>query len=216
MLGLAKRLKAKILQSSTSEVYGDPKVHPQREDYWGHVNPIGLRSCYDEGKRCAETLFFDYHRQHQLRIKVARIFNTYGPRMHPNDGRVISNFVVQALRNEPITVYGDGSQTRSFCFVDDLVDGLTRLMESDDAFVGPVNLGNPIEFTILEAAQKIIAMIGSKSQVVFKPLPSDDPLQRQPNINLAREKLGWEPKIPLEDGLKPTIHYFEQLLGGST
>jgi UDP-glucuronate decarboxylase len=212
MLGLAKRVKAKILQASTSEVYGDPKVHPQKEDYWGHVNPIGLRSCYDEGKRCAETLFFDYHRQHRLRIKVARIFNTYGPRMHPNDGRVISNFVVQALRNQPITVYGAGSQTRSFCFVADLIDGLLRLMDSDDGFVGPVNLGNPIEFTILAAAEKIIDMTGSRSKITFKPLPSDDPLQRQPDIGLAKERLGWNPSTPLEEGLKPTIRYFEQLL----
>ena len=215
MLGLAKRVRATILQASTSEVYGDPKVHPQREDYWGHVNPIGLRSCYDEGKRCAETLFFDYHRQHRLRIKVARIFNTYGPRMHPNDGRVISNFIVQALRNEPITVYGDGSQTRSFCYVNDLIDGLMRLMESDEGFVGPVNLGNPTEFTILEAAEKIIAMTGSKSKVAFKPLPSDDPMQRQPNIELAKEKLAWQPAIPLEEGLKSTIEYFGQLLGAA-
>jgi UDP-glucuronate decarboxylase len=214
MLGLAKRLRAKILQASTSEVYGDPKVHPQREDYWGHVNPIGIRSCYDEGKRCAETLFFDYYRQHALRIKVARIFNTYGPRMHPDDGRVISNFVVQALRNQPITVFGDGSQTRSFCFVDDLVGGLMRLMDSDDTLVGPVNLGNPIEFTILEAAKKIVQMTGSRSKIAFKPLPSDDPLQRQPDIGLAKEKLGWSPKIAFEDGLKPTIRYFDQLLNG--
>jgi UDP-glucuronate decarboxylase len=213
MLGLAKRVKARILQASTSEVYGDPQVHPQREDYWGHVNPIGLRSCYDEGKRCAETLFFDYHRQHRLRIKVARIFNTYGPRMHPNDGRVISNFVVQALRGEQISIYGDGSQTRSFCFVDDLVDGLIRLMESGDDFIGPVNLGNPVEFSILDAAKKIIAMTGSKSTLNFHPLPSDDPLRRQPDIALAKAQLGWQPSVSLEEGLKPTIRYFEQLLG---
>jgi len=185
MLGLAKRVKAKILQASTSEVYGDPKVHPQTEDYWGNVNPIGTRSCYDEGKRCAETLFFDYYRQYQLKIKVARIFNTYGPRMHPNDGRVVSNFIVQALKGEPITIYGEGKQTRSFCYVDDLIDGLMRLMNSPDDFTGPVNLGNPGEFTILELAQKVIALTGSKSKIAFKPLPSDDPTQRQPNIDLA-------------------------------
>lgn len=212
MLGLAKRVKAKILQASTSEVYGDPKVHPQREDYWGHVNPIGARSCYDEGKRCAETLFFDYHRQHKVRIKVARIFNTYGPRMHPNDGRVISNFIVQALQNQPITVYGEGKQTRSFCYVDELIDGLIRLMNSGDDFVGPVNLGNPTEFTILEAAQKVIELTGSRSKIVFRPLPQDDPMQRKPDITLAKEKLGWEPKISLEEGLKKTIAYFDELL----
>jgi UDP-glucuronate decarboxylase len=212
MLGLAKRVKAKILQASTSEVYGDPKIHPQIEDYWGHVNPIGPRSCYDEGKRCAETLFFDYYRQHNLRIKVARIFNTYGPRMHPNDGRVISNFIVQALRNEGITVYGDGSQTRSFCYVDDLVDGLIRLMQSPDTVVGPINLGNPHEMSIAEAARAIIDLVGSRSKIIFKPLPADDPLQRQPNIGLARELLGWEPKVELEQGLKATIRYFEQTL----
>lgn len=212
MLGLAKRVKAKILQASTSEVYGDPKVHPQREDYWGHVNPIGARSCYDEGKRCAETLFFDYHRQHKVRIKVARIFNTYGPRMHPNDGRVISNFIVQALQNQPITVYGEGKQTRSFCYVDELIDGLIRLMSSGDDFVGPVNLGNPTEFTILEAAQKVIELTGSRSKIVFRPLPQDDPMQRKPDITLAKEKLGWEPKISLEEGLKKTIAYFDELL----
>ena len=189
MLGLAKRVKARILQASTSEVYGDPKVHPQTEDYWGNVNPIGTRSCYDEGKRCAETLFFDYHRQYKLRIKVARIFNTYGPRMHPNDGRVVSNFIVQALRGEPITIYGDGKQTRSFCYVDDLVDGLMRLMNSPDDFTGPVNLGNPGEFTILELAQKVIALTGSKSAIAFKPLPADDPTQRQPDIALAKRIL---------------------------
>jgi len=212
MLGLAKRIKAKILQASTSEVYGDPKVHPQREDYWGHVNPIGPRSCYDEGKRCAETLFFDYHRQHRVRIKVGRIFNTYGPRMHPNDGRVVSNFIVQALKNQPITVYGDGTQTRSFCYVDELIDGLVALMSSDDDFVGPVNLGNPTEITILELVQKVIDLTSSRSKIEFKPLPADDPMQRQPDISLAKEKLGWEPKVPLEEGLKKTIAYFDELL----
>jgi len=209
MLGLAKRIKAKILQASTSEVYGDPAVHPQQENYWGNVNPIGIRSCYDEGKRCAETLFFDYHRQYQLRIKVARIFNTYGPRMHPNDGRVVSNFIMQALRNEEITVYGDGSQSRSFCYVDNLVEGLIRLMNSPDDFTGPVNLGNPVEFTILELAEKVVAMTGSKSKISFKPLPSDDPRQRQPDITLAKEKLGWNPAIKLEEGLVKTIEYFQ-------
>lgn len=212
MLGLAKRVGAKIFQASTSEVYGDPEVHPQREDYWGHVNPIGRRSCYDEGKRCAETLFFDYHRQHKLRIKVARIFNTYGPHMHPNDGRVVSNLIMQALQNKPITIYGDGSQTRSFCYVDDLIEGFIRLMASSDDFTGPVNLGNPGEFTILELAQKILDLTGSKSELVYEPLPSDDPTQRQPNINLAKEKLGWEPKIKLEEGLRKTIPYFERFL----
>lgn len=212
MLGLAKRLGARILQASTSEVYGDPKVHPQTESYWGHVNPIGRRSCYDEGKRCAETLFFDYHRQHGLRIKVARIFNTYGPRMHPNDGRVVSNFIVQALRGQSITIYGDGKQTRSFCYVDDLVDGLVRLMNSAEGFTGPVNLGNPGEFTILELAEKVIDLTGSRSELVFNPLPSDDPTQRQPNISLAKEKLDWEPKVPLEVGLGKTIDYFDDLL----
>lgn len=212
MLGLAKRLGARILQASTSEVYGDPKVHPQTESYWGHVNPIGRRSCYDEGKRCAETLFFDYHRQHGLKIKVARIFNTYGPRMHPNDGRVVSNFIVQALRGQPITIYGDGKQTRSFCYVDDLVDGLVRLMNSPEGFTGPVNLGNPGEFTILELAEKVIDLTGSSSELVFRPLPSDDPTQRQPNIALAKEKLGWEPKVPLDAGLGKTIDYFDDLL----
>jgi UDP-glucuronate decarboxylase len=209
MLGLAKRVKAKIFQASTSEVYGDPKVHPQREEYWGNVNPIGLRSCYDEGKRCAETLFFDYHRQHKLRIKVARIFNTYGSRMHPNDGRVVSNFIVQALRNQPITVYGDGSQTRSFCYVDDMVEGFVRLMDTADDITGPVNLGNPAEFTIRELAEKVIAITGSKSKIVQKPLPSDDPRQRQPDIGLAQERLGWSPTVPLEQGLVKTIAYFE-------
>ncbi len=212
MLGLAKRVKAKILQASTSEVYGDPKVHPQTEDYWGNVNPIGLRSCYDEGKRCAETLFFDYYRQHGLRIKVARIFNTYGPHMHPNDGRVVSNFIMQALRGEDITVYGDGSQTRSFCYVGDLVDGLVRLMQSPDDIIGPVNLGNPVEFTILQLAEEVVGMTGSKSRIVFNPLPSDDPAQRQPDIALAREKLGWEPGVQLDKGLMKTIEYFSGLI----
>jgi UDP-glucuronate decarboxylase len=212
MLGLAKRIKAKILQASTSEVYGDPSVHPQQESYWGNVNPIGIRSCYDEGKRCAETLFFDYHRQHKLRIKIARIFNTYGPKMHPNDGRVVSNFIMQSLRNEEITVYGDGSQSRSFCYVDNLVDGLIRLMNSPDDFTGPVNLGNPVEFTILELAEKVVAMTGSKSKISFKPLPSDDPRQRQPDITLAKEKLGWDPNIKLEEGLQKTVEYFRGLI----
>lgn len=214
MLGLAKRIKAKILQASTSEVYGDPAMHPQREDYWGNVNTIGPRACYDEGKRCAETLFFDYHRQHRLRIKVARIFNTYGPRMAVNDGRVVSNFIVQALRGEDITVYGEGSQTRSFCYVDDLVEGLVRLMEATpDDFTGPVNLGNPREFTILELAQAIIAMLGSRSKIIHKPLPQDDPMQRKPDISLAKSALGWEPQIRLEEGLKPTVDYFRKVLG---
>lgn len=212
MLGLAKRVGAKIFQASTSEVYGDPEVHPQKEDYWGHVNPIGIRSCYDEGKRCAETLFFDYHRQHKLRIKVARIFNTYGPHMHPNDGRVVSNLIMQALQNKPITIYGDGSQTRSFCYVDDLIEGFIRLMNSPDDFTGPVNMGNPGEFTILELAQKIIELTGSKSELVYEPLPSDDPTQRQPDITLARERLGWEPEVKLEEGLKKTIPYFERFI----
>ncbi|MCG6968240.1 MAG: SDR family oxidoreductase [Gammaproteobacteria bacterium] len=212
MLGLAKRTKAKILQASTSEVYGDPEIHPQTEDYWGHVNPIGFRSCYDEGKRCAETLFFDYHRQHKLRIKVARIFNTYGPRMHPNDGRVVSNFIVQALQGKDITIYGDGSQSRSFCYVDDLVDVLIRLMNSKDSFTGPVNTGNPGEFTIKELAEHVITLTGSKSKLIFKPLPSDDPRQRQPNIELARKELGWEPKVALKEGLIKTIAYFDELL----
>jgi len=211
MLGLAKRLKARILQASTSEVYGDPAVHPQREDYRGNVNCIGPRSCYDEGKRCAETLFFDYRRQHKTTIKVARIFNTYGPRMHPNDGRVVSNFIVQALANRDITIYGDGRQTRSFCFVDDLIEGLLRLMKSPDDFTGPVNLGNPGEFTILELAEKIIALTAATSSIVFKPLPQDDPLQRKPDISLAREKLGWAPSIDLENGLRRTIDYFKNL-----
>jgi len=208
MLGLAKRTKAKILHASTSEVYGDPTVHPQTEDYWGHVNPIGLRSCYDEGKRCAETLFFDYRRQHKLRIKVARIFNTYGPRMHPNDGRVVSNFIEQALKGAPITVYGDGKQTRSFCYVDDLIEAFVRLMATPDDFTGPVNLGNPEEFTILELAQKVIANAGSRSEIVFKPLPSDDPKQRQPDISSAKQMLQWEPVVALNEGLRRTISYF--------
>ena len=212
MLGLAKRVRAKILQASTSEVYGDPSIHPQPESYWGNVNPIGTRSCYDEGKRCAETLFFDYHRQHSLRIKVARIFNTYGPRMHPNDGRVVSNFIMQALKNEDMTVFGDGSQTRSFCYVDDLIDGLIRLMDTPDEFTGPVNLGNPSEFTILQLAQLTKEMTGSGSKIVFNPLPQDDPTQRQPDITLAREKLGWMPKAPLEEGLQKTIAYFRELI----
>ncbi len=215
MLGLAKRVQAKILQASTSEVYGDPHVHPQPESYWGNVNPIGIRSCYDEGKRCAETLFFDYYRQHRLRIKVARIFNTYGPRMHPNDGRVVSNFIVQALRGEALTVYGEGSQTRSFCYVDDLVEGLIRLMESPDEFIGPVNLGNPGEFTILELAQRVLAITGSKSSIEHKPLPSDDPTQRRPVIDQARSILGWEPTITLDRGLPATVEHFAKLLGVS-
>jgi len=214
MLGLAKRLKVKILQASTSEVYGDPTIHPQPESYWGNVNPIGIRSCYDEGKRCAETLFFDYHRQHKLKIKVARIFNTYGPRMHPNDGRVVSNFIMQALKGEDITVFGNGSQTRSFCYVDDLVDGLMKLMNSQDTFTGPVNLGNPAEFSILELAQKVIELTGSKSHIVFNPLPADDPKQRQPAIPLAKKELNWEPTVPLTDGLLQTIDYFKKLLPG--
>jgi UDP-glucuronate decarboxylase len=212
VLGLAKRLKARVFQASTSEVYGDPTVHPQTEVYWGNVNPIGSRSCYDEGKRCAETLFFDYYRQHRLQIKVGRIFNTYGPRMHPNDGRVVSNFIVQALGNDPITVYGDGSQTRSFCYVSDLIDCMRRFMATDDDFAGPVNMGNPDEFSMLELAEKTIKLTGSRSKIVHKPLPEDDPKQRQPDIALAREKLGWEPKIPLEEGLRRTIDYFENLL----
>jgi UDP-glucuronate decarboxylase len=212
MLGLAKRVKAKILQASTSEVYGDPKVHPQPEGYWGHVNPVGIRSCYDEGKRCAETLFFDYMRQHALEIRVVRIFNTYGPRMHPNDGRVISNFIVQALRNDDITIYGDGSQTRSFQYVDDLIEGMYRLMNNDKGFVGPVNIGNPVEFTILQLAKKVLELIPeSRSRIVRKPLPSDDPLQRQPDIALAREKLAWSPSVALDDGLRKTIEYFRGL-----
>jgi UDP-glucuronate decarboxylase len=214
MLGLAKRTRAKILQASTSEVYGDPEVHPQTEDYWGKVNPIGPRACYDEGKRCAETLFFDYHRQHKLLIKVARIFNTYGPRMHPNDGRVVSNFIRQALNNESITIYGDGQQTRSFCYVSDLISGLRKLMDSPDDFVGPVNIGNPVEFTVLELAEKVIALTGSRSKIERHPAPVDDPRQRQPNISLARSKLSWEPSVPLEEGLKLTIKYFDELFRG--
>ena len=212
MLTLAERLKAKILQASTSEVYGDPLVHPQHESYWGNVNPIGYRSCYDESKRCAETLFFDYHRQYNLPIKVARIFNTYGPRMHPNDGRVVSNFIVQALRGEPITIYGDGSQTRSFCYVDDLIDGLIRLMETTPEFTGPVNLGNPTEFCILDLAKLVLKLTGSSSPIVFKPLPHDDPKQRRPDITLAKTHLHWEPKIPLEEGLLRTVEYFNSTL----
>jgi UDP-glucuronate decarboxylase len=208
MLGLAKRTRARILQASTSEVYGDPEVHPQPESYWGRVNPIGIRSCYDEGKRCAETLFFDYHRQHQTDIKVVRIFNTYGPRMHPNDGRVVSNFIVQALQGKDITIYGDGSQTRSFCYVDDLIDAMVRMMNSEEGFTGPVNIGNPGEFTMLQLAELVLRLSGSKSKIVYQSLPSDDPKQRQPNIELAKSKLGWQPKISLEDGLQETINYF--------
>jgi UDP-glucuronate decarboxylase len=214
MLGLAKRVRAKIFQASTSEVYGDPKVHPQAETYWGNTNPIGPRACYDEGKRCAETLFFDYRRQHNLKIKVARIFNTYGPRMHPNDGRVVSNFIVQALTGEPITVYGEGSQTRSFCYVDDLVEGFIRLMDTPDSFTGPMNLGNPSEFTILQLAEKVIEMTNSSSEIVFRALPVDDPVRRQPEISLARQVINWEPKVKLEAGLERTIDYFERLLAG--
>ena len=212
MLGLAKRTGARIFQASTSEVYGDPQVHPQTEDYWGNVNPIGRRSCYDEGKRCAETLFFDYRHQHQLPIKVARLFNTYGPNMHPNDGRVVSNFIIQSLGGEPITMYGDGSQTRSFCYVDDMVEAMLRLMQTDDEITGPVNLGNPMEFSILDLAQKIISLVGSDSDIEFKPLPQDDPVQRKPDISKARELLNWEPRIELEQGLTKTIAYFENLL----
>jgi len=212
MLGLAKRLKATILQASTSEVYGNPEIHPQTESYWGHVNPIGPRSCYDEGKRCAETLFFDYHRQHNLDIKVVRIFNTYGPRMHPNDGRVVSNFIVQAIRGEDITIYGDGQQTRSFCYVDDLIEGLIRMIASEPGFTGPMNLGNPHEFTMLELAEQILKLVGSKSKLIFLPLPTDDPKQRKPDISLASEKLDWTPTVNLEDGLKVTVEYFRSLL----
>jgi UDP-glucuronate decarboxylase len=212
VLGLAKRTRARIFQASTSEVYGDPQTHPQPENYWGHVNPIGPRSCYDEGKRCAETLFFDYRRQHGLRIKVARIFNTYGPNMHPNDGRVVSNFIVQALRGEPITLYGDGAQTRSFCYVDDMIEGLVRLMNGPDELAGPVNLGNPGEFSIRELAEKVIELTGSRSRLAFKPLPSDDPRQRRPDIALARDRLGWEPTTRLEVGLDKTIAYFDEWL----
>ncbi len=210
MLGLAKRVRAKILQASTSEVYGDPTVHPQTEAYWGNVNCIGIRSCYDEGKRCAETLFFDYHRQHQIVIRVVRIFNTYGPRMHPNDGRVVSNFIIQALKNKDITIFGEGTQTRSFCFVDDLIDGLIRMMNAPDKFTGPVNIGNPNEFSIQELASQIISLTGSTSKIVYLPLPVDDPLQRQPNIDLAKEQLGWEPIIQLREGLERTIEYFKE------
>jgi UDP-glucuronate decarboxylase len=212
MLGLAKRVHARILQASTSEVYGDPEIHPQPEGYWGRVNPIGIRSCYDEGKRCAETLFFDYYRQHQVDIKVIRIFNTYGPRMHPNDGRVVSNFIVQAMRGDDITIYGSGQQTRSFCYVDDLVDAMLRMMETEKGFAGPINLGNPGEFSIAELAEKVVSLVGSKSKLVYKPLPQDDPKQRKPDISLARAKLGWEPKVNLADGLKETIAYFKRLL----
>jgi UDP-glucuronate decarboxylase len=214
MLGLAKRVRAKVFQSSTSEVYGDPNVHPQTEDYRGNVNPIGPRACYDEGKRCAETLFFDYHRQHNLRIKVARIFNTYGPRMHPNDGRVVSNFIVQALQHKPITVYGDGKQTRAFCYVDDLIEGFLRLMASPDEITGPINLGNPVETPVIELAQKIIALIGSRSTIETRPLPVDDPVQRCPDISRARNILDWEPRVPLETGLQRTIAFFDRLLKG--
>ncbi len=212
MLGLAKRTRARILQASTSEVYGDPEVHPQPEGYWGRVNPIGIRSCYDEGKRCAETLFFDYYRQHQTDIKVVRIFNTYGPRMHPNDGRVVSNFIVQALQGKDITIYGDGSQTRSFCYVDDLIDAMIRMMATENGITGPINIGNPGEFTMLELAQLVLKFSGSKSKIVYQALPADDPKQRQPNIDLAKAKLGWAPKVSLEDGLKETIGYFRELL----
>lgn len=210
MLGLAKRTKARIFQASTSEVYGDPKLHPQPETYWGNVNPIGIRSCYDEGKRCAETLFFDYFRQHQLRIKVARIFNTYGPRMHPNDGRVVSNFIVQALKGVPITIYGNGSQTRSFCYVDDTIEAFVRFMDTGDQVTGPINIGNPGEFTILELASKIVGMTNSKSEIIFAPLPSDDPVQRQPDLALAQKEFDWAPRITLEEGLKKTIAFFDE------
>ncbi|SFL47057.1 UDP-glucuronate decarboxylase [Desulfomicrobium norvegicum] len=212
MLGLAKRVKARIFQASTSEVYGDPELHPQPESYWGKVNPIGPRSCYDEGKRCAETLFFDYYRQHNLDIKVVRIFNTYGPNMHPNDGRVVSNFVVQALKGEDLTIYGDGQQTRSFCYVDDMIDGFVRMMDSEKGFTGPVNMGNPGEFTMLELAENVLCLVGGKSKLTFHPLPTDDPRQRKPDISLAKEKLGWEPRVRLEDGLKETITYFKKIV----
>lgn len=212
VLGLAKRIKAKIFQASTSEVYGDPEVHPQPESYWGNVNPIGFRSCYDEGKRCAETLFFDYNRQHNLKIKVARIFNTYGPRMHPNDGRVVSNFIVQALQGKRLTIYGDGSQTRSFCYVDDMIDGFVRFMNAGDDFIGPVNLGNPNEFTILELAEKVIKLTRSRSKIILKPLPHDDPTQRKPDIKLAKKKLKWKPTVELDEGLKKTINYFKKII----
>ena len=212
MLGLAKRTRARILQASTSEVYSDPEVHPQPESYWGKVNPIGIRSCYDEGKRCAETLFFDYHRQHQTDIKVVRIFNTYGPRMHPNDGRVVSNFIVQALKGKDITIYGDGQQTRSFCYVDDLIDAMIKMMNSEKGFTGPVNIGNPGEFTMLQLAEMVLSLSNSKSKIIYQPLPSDDPKQRQPNIELAKDKLGWQPKVELKDGLKETIAYFKKMI----
>lgn len=215
MLGLAKRVKAKIFQASTSEVYGDPEVHPQHEGYWGRVNPIGIRSCYDEGKRCAETLFFDYYRQYGLEIKVVRIFNTYGPRMHPNDGRVVSNFIVQALKGDNITIYGNGLQTRSFCYVDDMIEGFVRMMATDSSFIGPVNLGNPGEFSILELAEIVLKLVGSKSKLVFSSLPIDDPKQRKPDISLAQDKLDWSPSVNLEDGLKETVHYFRKLLTSS-
>jgi UDP-glucuronate decarboxylase len=212
MLGLAKRTRARVLQASTSEVYGDPEVHPQPESYWGRVNPIGIRSCYDEGKRCAETLFFDYHRQHQTDIKVVRIFNTYGPRMHPNDGRVVSNFIVQALQGKDITIYGDGQQTRSFCYVDDLIDAMIKMMNSEKGFIGPVNIGNPGEFTMLQLAEMVLMLSNSKSKIIYQPLPSDDPKQRQPNIDLAKDKLGWQPKVELKDGLRETIAYFKKMI----
>ena len=212
MLGLAKRIKAKILQASTSEIYGDPNIHPQPENYWGNVNPVGIRSCYDEGKRCAETLFMDYHRMNGVNIKIIRIFNTYGPNMHPNDGRVVSNFIIQALKNEPVTIFGDGSQTRSFQYIDDLLEGMIRMMNTDNSFIGPVNIGNPNEFTMLELAQKVIELTGSRSKIVFLPLPSDDPRQRKPDIQLAKEKLDWQPKIQLEEGLMKTIDYFKRFL----
>lgn len=212
MLGLAKRVKARIFQASTSEVYGDPEIHPQPENYWGKVNPIGIRSCYDEGKRCAETLFFDYHRQHNLDIKVVRIFNTYGPRMHPNDGRVVSNFIVQALKGEDITIFGSGQQTRSFCYVDDLIEGIMRMMNTERGFTGPVNMGNPVEFTMLELAEKVLHLVGGKSKLTFHPLPQDDPKQRQPDITLAKSKLDWTPKVSLEDGLKETVAYFKKTI----
>jgi UDP-glucuronate decarboxylase len=212
MLGLAKRLKARILQASTSEVYGDPEIHPQTEDYWGRVNPVGIRACYDEGKRCAETLFFDYYRQHNLDIKVVRIFNTYGPRMHPNDGRVVSNFIVQALKGEDITIYGDGQQTRSFCYVDDMIEGFVRMMDTERGFTGPINVGNPCEFTMLQLAEEVLKQVGGRSKLAFKALPADDPKQRQPDIAMARDKLGWEPTVQLEDGLRETIAYFKRTL----
>lgn len=215
VLGLAKRIKAKIFQASTSEVYGDPSIHPQTEDYWGNVNPVGIRSCYDEGKRCAETLFFDYYRQHNLRVKVARIFNTYGPKMHPNDGRVVSNFILQSLRGEELTVFGDGKQTRSFCYVDDMIDAFVRFMDTPDSVTGPINLGNPHEFSILELAQMVIELTSSKSKIVFQPLPEDDPIQRQPDISFANKVLSWKPSVPLEEGLKETINYFKSMMKGN-